>query len=397
MHRSSYLKVFFEHPPYAQAFITAIFISQFFIEGSRHRQSGTILASEGALVRGVPENITTSSLLTACIFANETSRIFHPSYRLNGKPVCDEKRSLDGFFYIDSASVFGGALVSTNISGFEIIDSITTPRGPSDFVKTEVDLGPDSPAPVLVCINGSDSYDFQTSAPGTRTRIPCVSIIEQVGNRMGVVLWNALDEPLLDKSTFFIRMVSRSGSTVGIVDPPDFGELAAAIIRNWLLNSLLAQDAIAASLLIEVNNATVDRLDYKDVTEIDTVALVMLSLCLVGAVAAAACLAIMPSQNEVNSYNGLARAAWQATSGSCKGGFGKLQLLNPSNTNNEVYVWQDSIDDNSSGDDTQIGITTTQRDTNVDSNKNASTHTVDVTTDMDMDDTSSEVVSEMSA
>ncbi len=305
-----------------------------------------MLASEGALVRGVPENITTSTLLTACIFANETSRIFHPSYRLNGEPLCDEKRdATNGFFYIDTASVFGGALVRINVTGFNIIGSTSTPRGPSDFVKTVWDTVPwDSEdltidPPTVVCINGSDSFDFVTSSLGTRTRIPCVSVVEVPGSRIAVVLWNALEEPSLDLATRSLLMVSRTGFTVGIRDPPDFGHLASAVIRNWLLNELLAQDAVAASLLIEVNNATVPRLDYEDVTEISSVGLVMLSLCLAAAFMAVLLLLFLPSSTyEVNTYNGLARAEWQASSGCTDGSYGRLELLPGSGK--QVYGWK---------------------------------------------------------
>lgn len=243
-----------------------------------------------------------------------------------------------------------------NVTGFKVIGSTSSPRGSSDFVKTLVDSGDPDWAPTIVCINGSDSYDFQTSSYGTRTRIPCVSIVDQPARRLAVVLWNTLDEPSLEPSTTSLRMVSRTGITMGIRDPPDHGELASAIIRNWLFNDLLAQDAVAASLLIELSNATVPRLEYESVTEISTVGLVMLSLCLIAAFVAVLFLLFIPkSTYEVNTYNGLARAAWQATFGSADGDYGRLELhREPSSEAVEVYGWKRNSDEGSKLDDESI-------------------------------------------
>jgi len=251
-----------------------------------------------------------------------------------------------------------------NITGFKVIGSTSTPRGKSDFVKTEVDFGDDNFL-TLVCINGSDSFDFATSSLGTRTRIPCVSVVRIPGDRIAVVLWNAIDEPALDESMNVIRMVSRSGSTVGILDPPDFGVLASAVIRNWLFNTLLAQDAIAGSLLIEVKNATVDRLDYENVTEIQPASLVLLALCLVGAFAALLCLLCIPlTLYEVNTYNGLARAELQATFSVGDKDGAKLKLVDAPGQETKVYRW-------SRDDESESGVVATHGCGESDGDKNA--------------------------
>lgn len=293
-------------------FVFCIFLSQFFIEGSRTRSLGNIKVHDGALIRGVPSHPTNTSLLNSCLTTNATSQFWHSSYRLNDKHVCNENRkNEDALLSINSKFVAGGALAQVEANGFRTIGNVTTKRGYSNFVKTTLFLaGNDSIS--LICIDGADSYENGISSFGSRNRIPCISIAHNK-DFIAVMFWNALDEPEFSEMQRSIRLISRTGVRVTVSDPPADGDLASAVIKNWLFTSVSFQECVAGALLFESRSASVPRLDHYDVTEIRWVALILLSIDFFLAVIATVLGLIMPKPKyKINTYNNFSKTAWES-------------------------------------------------------------------------------------